>query len=282
MTTTTHSLPLPDTGQTTGQTAELTVEQTGSGRPFLLLHGGAGPASVLPFAQLLAAEQPARVLVPTHPGFGGTPRPAQVADVRALAALYLALLDELDLEGVTVVGNSIGGWVAAEIAALGSPRVSGVVIVNGVGFDDPAHPVADFFALSLDQLTDLSYDDPDRFRLDPATLGERQKALMGANRQAIAVYGGATMTDPTLAARLAGVSVPTLVLWGQSDGIAGPEYGRAYAAAIPTARYQPLERTGHLPQVESPAATLAAMWEFAQQQWTESTEQPWTESTDHH
>jgi pimeloyl-ACP methyl ester carboxylesterase len=232
------------------------------------LHGGAGPASVLPFAAHLAAQRPARVLVPTHPGFNGTRRPAGIVDVRALATLYVSLLEQLDLHDVTVVGNSIGGWIAAEIAVLNSPRVCGVVIINGVGIHVPAHPVADFFSLTLDQLTELSYHDPDRFRLDPTTVTDRQKALMGGNRQAIAHYGGETMTDPGLAGRLAQVTVPTLVLWGESDRIAGPDYGRAYAAAISTARYQPLQRAGHLPQIETPAATLAAVWDFADQHTT--------------
>jgi pimeloyl-ACP methyl ester carboxylesterase len=244
---------------------ELTVADLGAGHPFLLLHGGAGPASFLPFAADLARQRPARAIVPTHPGFNDTPRPDDIADVRALADLYGALLDRLDLTGVTVVGNSIGGWIAAEIALLASHRVSGVVIMNGTGIDVPGHPVADFFALSLDELTDLSYHDPARFRLDPATVSERQKAIMGTNRQAIAVYAGRTMTDPTLAARLARVTVPALVLWGQSDRVVDPDYGRAYAAAIPGARYQPLQQTGHLPQIETPDLALGAIWDFAEQ-----------------
>jgi pimeloyl-ACP methyl ester carboxylesterase len=257
--TTTHTLTRP--GSTTP--VELTVDDIGTGRPFLLLHGGAGPVSFLPFAAALAEQRPARVLVPTHPGFNGTPRPADVADVRALADLYVALLDRLDLRDVAVVGNSIGGWLAAEIALLASPRITSVVIMNGAGIAVPGHPVADFFSLTIDELTDLSFHDPSRFRVDPAALTEQQKAIMGGNRQAIAVYAGRTMTDPTLAGRLARVTVPTLVLWGQSDRVVDPEYGQAYAAAIPGARYQPLHQAGHLPQIETPAAALTAIWDFA-------------------
>ena len=265
--TTTHTLTR--SGSTTP--VDLTVAEVGSGRPFLLLHGGAGPASFLPFAADLATQRPARALVPTHPGFNDTPRPDDVTDVRALADLYGALLDRLDLTDVTVVGNSIGGWIAAEIALLASPRVGRVAIMNATGIVVPGHPVADFFALSLDELTELSYHDPSRFRLDPATVTERQKAIMGTNRQAIAVYAGRTMTDPTLADRLGRVTVPTLVLWGQSDRVVDPDYGRAYAAAIPGARYQPLERTGHLPQLETPDLALTAIWDFADEHVAGST-----------
>jgi pimeloyl-ACP methyl ester carboxylesterase len=258
-TTTTYTVTRP--GSTTP--VDIAVDEVGTGHPFLLLHGGAGPASFLPFAADLARERPARAIVPTHPGFNGTPRPDEIADVRTLADLYLGLLDELDVRDVTVVGSSIGGWIAAEIALLASPRVSSVIIMDGAGIVVPGHPVADFFALSFDELTDLSYHDPSRFRLDPAILTERQKAIIGTNRQAIAVYAGRTMTDPTLAARLAHVAIPTLVLWGQSDRVVDPEYGRAYAAAIPGARYQLLPQTGHMPQLETPALALTAIWDFA-------------------
>lgn len=235
------------------------IYETGAGRPVLLLHGGAGPMSVSAFGDLLAAELPAHVLVPIHPGWNGTPRPDGLTDVRGLARLYAGLLDQRDLTGVTVIGNSIGGWIAAEIAVLGSPRVSGVVIVNGVGLEVPGHPVADFFSLTMEQLGALSYHEPEKFRFVPT---EAQRAAMAGNREAIARYAGRAMTDPTLAGRLAQVTVPTMVLWGQSDRVVDPEYGRAYAAAIPGAVYRPLEGTGHLPQLETPKLALDAVTEF--------------------
>src|SRR3569833_1427456 len=99
----------------------VSVEESGpasGARPFLLLHGGAGPVSFRSFAAYLASEKAARVLVPTHPGFDGTERPDGLHDVRGLAALYVALIDELGLDGVTVVGFSFGGWIAAVLVVL--------------------------------------------------------------------------------------------------------------------------------------------------------------------
>src|ERR1700684_688673 len=93
---------------------ELTVGERGDGRPFLVLHGGAGPQSVAAFAQLLAEKDRNRVLTPTHPGFGGTPRPDELHSVAGLAALYGGLLDDLGLEDVTGLGNFVCGWIAAE------------------------------------------------------------------------------------------------------------------------------------------------------------------------
>src|SRR5690242_15009003 len=244
--------------------AGVTVDDLGEGRPFLLLHGGGGPQTVAGFAGLLATKEPARVITPTHPGFGGTPRPDGLADMAGLAALYRALLDRLGLDGVTVIGNSIGGWIAAELALLGSPRISGTVLVDAVGIEVKGHPVTDIFPLSLDELARLSYHDPAAFRIDPAAMTEAQRAGMAANRAALQVYGGTRMTDPSLRGRLAAIATPTLVICGDADRIVDPGYGRAYAAAIPGARFELLLETGHLPQLESPERLLRAVWDFAE------------------
>jgi pimeloyl-ACP methyl ester carboxylesterase len=242
----------------------VTVTEHGAGRPFLLLHGGAGPQSVDGFADLLASQEPARVLVPTHPGFGGTPRPEGLDSMRALGRLYEGLLDELGLTGVTVIGNSIGGWIAAEIALLASPRVSGVVLVDAAGLVLGDHPAPDFFSMTMDQVADLSYYRPDAFRLDLDHLPDQVKAAMAGNRAALAVYGGPAMADPGLLDRLPDVTVPVLVIWGEADRMIPVEHGQAYAKAIPNARFLLIPEAGHLPQLETPDRLLAAVWDFAQ------------------
>jgi pimeloyl-ACP methyl ester carboxylesterase len=241
----------------------VTYSDRGSGPTFFLLHGGAGPQSVTGFAGQLAEAEPARVITPVHPGFAGTPRPGPLSSVASLAQVYVSLLGELGLTGVTVIGNSIGGWIAAEMALTRSARITSVVLVDAVGIEVPGHPVADFFSLTLDQVADLSYHDPDPFRIDPGAMSTEQQAVMAGNREALAVYSGTAMTDPSLSARLGQISVPTLVLWGDSDQIADPDYGRAYAAAIPGAQFQLLPATGHVPQIETPAQLLSAIWDFA-------------------
>ena len=242
---------------------EVSVADYGSGQPFLLLHGGAGPQSVTGFAERFAAAHDVRVLVPTHPGFGGTPRPEALRSISGLAALYNALLDQLDLQDVTVIGNSIGGWITAEIALLKSPRVSGLVLIDAVGIEVSGHPVADFFSLTMDQVFQRSFHNPGPFRIDPATLPPAAQAIAAGNRAAIGVYAGTAMTDPALAGRLGTLEIPALVLWGDSDGIVDVDYGRAYAAAIPMARFQLLPDTGHSPQLETPDQVIRAIWDSA-------------------
>jgi pimeloyl-ACP methyl ester carboxylesterase len=142
---------------------------------------------------------------------------------------------------------------------LGSPRVSRIVVIDGTGIEMPDHPIADFFALRMDQVAKLSYHDPARFRIDPTTLPSAAQALMAGNRAALAVYAGTAMFDPSLRERLSTMTTPTLVLWGDSDRIVDPDYGRALAEAIPTARFQLLTDTGHLPQIETPDKVLQAL-----------------------
>jgi pimeloyl-ACP methyl ester carboxylesterase/mannose-6-phosphate isomerase-like protein (cupin superfamily) len=245
-----------------GSSVQVSFSERGQGRPFLLLHGGAGPQSVAGFAELLAGTESARVITPSHPGFGGTARPDDLTDPRGLAALYLELLAELDLDDVTVVGNSIGGWIGAELALLDSSRIGRLILVDAVGIEVPEHPVADFFSLTMDQVAQLSYHDPATFGVDPTKLPPAAQAAMAGNRAALAVYGAA-MTDPSLNGRLRDLTVPTLVLWGDSDQIVDPDYGRAFAEAIPGARFHLLTATGHVPQIETPEQLLRAVRDFA-------------------
>ncbi len=240
----------------------VTVTERGTGAPVLLLHGGAGPDSVNGFADLLSDRLPLRVLTPVSPGFAGTPRPGPLDSVRKLAGVYAALLAELDLTGVIVVGSSFGGWAAAELALAAPDRVGKLVLLDAAGLDSAHHPIADFFSMTLDQVVDVSYFDPDAHRIDLSALTDAQRAIAAGNRVATEVYGGRSMADPTLAARLAGIIAPALVIWGEADGMVTPAYGNEYAAAIPGAQFHLMPKAGHLPQIETPGALLALLAEF--------------------
>jgi len=244
---------------------EITLDDRGTGHPFLLLHGGAGPASVRPFAQLLAATRPAHVLTPTIPGFDGTSRPPGLDSIADLARTWLDLLEERDLRDVTVVGNSIGGWTAAEMLTdpRARERISSAVLLDAVGILVPEHPIRNVAGMSLDQIADLSYADPDRYRVDPATLSADRRALLARNGETLAHYAAEPyMHDPTLRARLATVTLPVSVLWGEADGIVPHEYGRAYASALPRGEFTLIRGAGHLPQVEQPDVTRDQLWEW--------------------
>jgi pimeloyl-ACP methyl ester carboxylesterase len=256
MTAMTKTVALDEVGP-----VEIFLDDAGQGEPILLLHGGGGPDTMTRFGHRLAESHPVRVLIPTHPGFAATARPEKLDTIRRLAALYVALLDDLDLSGVTVIGNSIGGWITVEMALIDSPRISRIVLIDAVGIEVADHPVADFFTMGYDEFVERAFRNPDPFRMDPTSLPPAAQAAAAANRSALAIYTGGEMNDPTLAERLGGVEIPTLVLWGDSDRIARPEYGRVYANSIPMARFEVLTDVGHLPQVEKPDAVLQAIWD---------------------
>jgi pimeloyl-ACP methyl ester carboxylesterase len=250
---------------TATETVALSLKDVGEGHPVLLLHGGGGPLTVNGFADQFAADTSSgvRVIAPVHPGFDGTARPVSLDTVKGLAGLYVKLLEELGLHDVTVVGNSIGGWITAEMAILDSSRVGRYVIVDGVGIEVAGNAPVDFFSLSPAAVAEHAYHDPERYGIDPAKLPPAALRMMAANRETLVVYAGTAMIDPSLAARLATVTKPTLVVWGDADRIADPDYGRALAQAIPGAEFTLMRETGHLPQIETPEALIQIIRTFA-------------------
>ncbi|MBX3084516.1 MAG: alpha/beta hydrolase [Anaerolineae bacterium] len=238
------------------------ISEQGSGRPVLILHGGGGPASVAGFAT--ASAEQAHVITPIHPGFAGEPRPDWFNSIDDLALAYLDLLERYDLRDVMLVGFSMGGWVAAELAVRDRSRLSSLVLVDAVGIQVDDHEIADVFPLTPDELSALSYHNPAAFRVDPTTITPDQMAARAANFKALEIYGRtAGMCDPKLRHRLGRVKIPALVAWGESDGVVDAEYGRAYAQALPNARFSLIPEAGHVPQIEQPSRLLALVQEFA-------------------
>ena len=124
-------------------------------------------------------------------------------------------------------------------------------------------PMPDFFALDARGVAEYSYHDPDRFYVDPATIPPEQAAQRAANMATLRVLAGDPyMHDPELLGRLGRVKIPVLVLWGDSDRIFTPEYGRALAGAFPHAQFTVIAEAGHLPQLEQPEATFGALDAF--------------------
>jgi pimeloyl-ACP methyl ester carboxylesterase len=247
---------------------DLEVLQAGDpdARIALVLHGGGGPQTVAPIVGHLAPTFHA--LAPTHPGWNGTARPEEIGSVADLAAAYLDRLLADGGRGVVLIGSSIGGWIALEMAlqAAADDRYTGligaVVDIDGVGAVVDGEPIADFFALDARGLAEVAWHDPDRGFMDPAGFTDQQRAIQQSNGQTMAAVAGRAMSDPTLLARLRAVDVPTLVVFGASDGVLSPAYGQAVAAAIPGAEFVTVPAAGHLPHLEAPDATWAVLDEF--------------------
>jgi pimeloyl-ACP methyl ester carboxylesterase len=243
------------------ESLELAVTDQGRGRAYLILHGGAGPASVLGLAAALSKD--ARAIVPVHPGFNGQPRPDWFARIDDLVLAYLALIEKLGLAEVVVVGNSVGGWIAAELALRKSPRVAAIALLDAAGIEtgSPELKVVDPTKLAPDERLAMSFHDPKRFAVVPS--GPEAAAVMAANQKTLRVYAGELMQDPTLRTRLGQISIPALVAWGASDRIVPQDYGRVFAASIPGARFELIQSAGHFPQIERLDETVRLIQELA-------------------
>ena len=237
-------------------------ERGDNGRPILILHGGGGTQTVLSIA---AGLDKAHVLIPTHPGFDGQPRPEWFNSIDDLAFAYLELLERLNLRDVLVIGSSVGGWIASAMALRDTAqRIGGLVLVNGVGIVVDGHPVPDVSTLAPQDLAALSFHNPAAFRIDPSTITPEQIAGRKANTETLYVYDSERLGgDPKLQRRLKYVKIPVLVAWGESDGVADLEYGRIYAESFPNARFEPIPEAGHLPQIEQPERLNDLMRKFS-------------------
>jgi pimeloyl-ACP methyl ester carboxylesterase len=228
----------------------------------LLLHAGAGPQSIGGLAAALSER--AYVVTPTHPGFDGTPRVPWLDSAADLADAYLDLLEEVGLDAVTVIGNSIGGWIASEMALRDiHGRIRSLVLLNANGIrpDNPAQ-ITDIRTVPPAEIGRLAFHNP-AFAPSPATMTSEQRAGMAANQQALAIYADKDfMFAPKLRRRLHRVTIPVLVAWGEEDRVVSAEYGRAYAAAFPNARFQLIAEAGHFPHIEQPGVVLEAITDF--------------------
>ncbi len=253
-----------DASTITVQGIDLSVVRRGAGPPLLLLHGGGGPQDHLPFFNRLT--EAFEVIAPTHPGFGGTPMPDQFDNLDDLVYLYLDLLDALDLHDVTLLGFSVGGWAAAEIAVRNTSRLAKLILVDAVGIkpgDRDTRDIADIFGLPAPEVTKLLFHDPSKAP-NPAALTEAQRTAIAVNRIALAMYTWEPyMHNPKLPQRLHRIDVPTLLLWGASDGLVHVEYAEAYRALIPHATLTVIPAAGHLPQVEQPDLFVEHVLAFA-------------------
>lgn len=240
----------------------LTFTESGSGRIALLLHGGGGPFTVQSIATHLSHTM--HVIMPTHPGWNGTERPAWLSTIPDLARAYVQMLKSEGYHDVLVIGSSVGGWIACEMALHNdTDLLTGLAVIDATGVAITGQPIRDFYALDARGIAEYSYHDPDRFYIDPATFPPEQVARQRANMATMRVFAGEQMYDPTLLTRLGQIQIPTLVLWGDSDRIVTPTYGQAFAAAIPNARFAIVTDAGHLPHFEQPQATFDALDAFA-------------------
>jgi len=246
---------------------DLRILRRGAGPPLLLLHGLAPVEPDAPVLELLAAH--AEIVAPTHPGFGHAPRPDDFETVYDLVRLYLDLLDHLPYAKVTLMGLSFGGWLAAEIAATCPHRLDKLVLVGAVGIkvsDRETPDILDLFNTAPAVVERRRWHDPAKWAPDYDAMSDEALVAHARNRDALCLYAwDPYMHNPRLRRWLPRIAVPTLALWGASDGVVKPAYGRAYSALIPGARFEVIEAAGHHPEIEQSVAFAERVVAFLRQ-----------------
>lgn len=243
---------------------ELELHQGGSGPPLLFLHGGSGPCPSAPFLAMLARRF--RVIAPSHPGFGGSSLPIWIDSIDDYAHLYLELIDRLAITGVTLVGHSIGGWTAAELATKSTHDISKLVLIGPVGIKvGPIDKldIPDIYVMSREQLEKLLFADPGRWRPDPSKMTDTDLLSQARDQQTLAlVTWEPYMHNPKLKHRLHTIDCPTLLIRGAQDGLVSKDYAAAYAGLIPGAQLVDMEDAGHSPQIEQADRFVAEIERF--------------------
>jgi pimeloyl-ACP methyl ester carboxylesterase len=243
---------------------DLEVVRRGSGRTVVFLHGFHTLDPDAPFLERLSRR--AFVLAPSHPGFGASARSDDFETVYDLVHLYRELIDTLPGEKVALVGVSFGGWLAAEIAAACPHRLDRLVLVDALGIklsDRETPDILDVFNTHPDVVRRLSWHDPARCAPDFDALSDAALTRHARNWEALCLYGWEPyMYNPRLKRWLGRIALPTFVLWGASDGVVKPAYGRAYAALIPGARFALIDGAGHHPEFERPDALAEHVLDF--------------------
>jgi pimeloyl-ACP methyl ester carboxylesterase len=235
--------------------------RAGAGDPLIYLHGASG-AAWLPFLAQLAEKFD--VIAPEHPGFGESDTPDWLDNIHDVAYFYLDLLDELKLNGVHLVGNSLGGWIAAELAVRNSRHLASLTLAGSAGIDVPGVAQLDSFLVSDEErLRQFFYDPKKAEAMIARVLDPKQEDIALRNQATVAkLVWQPRSHDPHLIKWLHRIDVPTLLIWGDTDRMFPKEHALAFQKAIHGSKLVMIPQCGHVPQIEKPDAFVAALETF--------------------
>jgi pimeloyl-ACP methyl ester carboxylesterase len=233
----------------------------GAGDPLVYLHGASG-ASWLPFLQTLSKHFD--VIAPEHPGFGESDTPDWLDNIHDLAYFYLDLFDELKLSGAHLVGNSLGGWIAAEIAVRSTRRLASLTLAGSAGLYVPGVEQFDSFLNSDEQRLHAFFHDQKKAKeMIARVLSPEMEDIALKNRTIVAKLSWQPRShDPHLKKWLHRIDVPTLLIWGDTDRLFPKEHALAFEQAIAGSELVMIPKCGHVPQIEQPDAFVAALESF--------------------
>lgn len=236
----------------------------GSGPPLLYLHGVEGNAGWQAFQQALAQNYTVRA--PSSPGFNGTPRPPWVRTINDTAHFNLEMVQQLGLEQYILVGHSMGGWVAAEMAAMGQENLKGLVLIDAAGIRPEQGEIAEILMVSGQTRASLRFHDisqvPNNEEYTREMTPEETLVDHGNREMASRLFWKPYLHNPNLPFYLAKVKTPTLLVWGRQDAIIPAECGELYHRALSNSTLKVIDNSGHSPQIEKPQEFQTAITEF--------------------
>jgi pimeloyl-ACP methyl ester carboxylesterase len=235
--------------------------RAGAGDSLIYLHGASG-AAWLPVLQKLSEKYD--VIAPEHPGFGESDTPDWLDTIHDLAYFYLDVFDQLKIRGAHLVGNSLGGWLAAEIAVRNTSHLASVTLCNAAGLYVPGAKQTDSFMMSEEQrLREFFYDTKMAEDMVARVMHPDREDTVLKNRATVAKLSWQPRAhDPHLPKWLHRIDVPTLVVWGDHDKAFPNEHAQAYHQAIPGSKLVMIPKCGHVPQIEKPDEFIAALESF--------------------
>lgn len=236
----------------------LRIRKQGDGAPVLYLHG-AGGANWSRLHDKLSADH--CVIAPEHPGFGRSDIPDWMMGMSDLAYFYLDVLETLKFDRVHLVGHSIGGWLAAEIAIRNTARIKSLTLMAPAGVSVAEAPFADIFLWTPEESAANNYFDPEMARARLAAPVDMDVFLQ--NRAGAArLAWHPRLENPQLAPWLHRIDVPTLLVWGREDKVIPHACHAPYMRGIAQAELVTLERCGHAMHTEAAEDVSARLSAF--------------------
>jgi pimeloyl-ACP methyl ester carboxylesterase len=233
----------------------------GEAPPLVFLHGAGGHTGWMAFLDELAADF--AVFAPEHPGFGRSDDPPWLDEVGDLAYFYLDAFAALGLDRIHLIGTSLGGWIAAELAVRDQSRLASLTLVGAVGTTAHGQPIDDIFRMPVEENLRRFYADPERAARRLGDMAKVDMNVVAKNRTTVTRLAyRPRFHNPGLAKWLHRITVPTLLIYGDKDGLVPPAFGEAYRDGIPGARLVVLENAGHAPFDEQKDAFLATFRRF--------------------